>query len=243
MNGPTKFLQLASVGTLLVAIVLGLTLTTEKTPVPSHLPGLRALILTVFALQVLLVPLLFAAVGAQHPKRSVRQAAMALGAVAVVTALATLLWYVGRLNDDQGTHPGAPPWPIVALLVVLAIALAVLPCATVGRTTSDIAAGGLGGALVPTLAWLLALAFSVGVGLQTAQWLGHPVTSTELARTDPGPDVGLIVPSGVHLGRRGGCRRRPHRSGAGRLRLVRAAPAPDQGDEGGHPQGLPAAAR
>jgi len=119
---------------------------------------------------------------------------VALGILAVVTAVATFLWYLGRLGDDHGIHPGAPPWPIVALLVLLAIALAVLPCTTVGRTTSDVAAGGLGGALVPTLAWLLALAFSVGIGLQTAQWLGHPVTSTALARTDQGPDAGLIVP-------------------------------------------------
>jgi hypothetical protein len=194
MNGPTKFLQLASVGTLLVAIVLGLTLTTDPTPVPSHLPGLRALILAVFALQVLLVPLLFAGVGAQHPKRPVQIAAMALGIITIVTTAACVVWYVGRLADDQGSHPGAPPWPIITLLVLVVLALAVLPIATVGRTASSIAAGGLGGALVPTLAWLLALAFSVGVGLQTAQWLGHAVTSTALAATNTGPDAALIVP-------------------------------------------------
>ncbi len=194
MNGPTKALQLASVGTLLAAIVLGLTLSTDHTPVPSHLPGLRALILAVFALQVLLVPLLFAGVGAQHPRREVQLAALGLAGITLVTTAAAVVWYVGRLNDDQGSHPGAPPWPIVVLLVLVAIGLAVLPILTVGRTSSAIAAGGLGGALVPILAWLLALAFSVGVGLQTAQWLGHAVTSTELAAANQAPDAALIVP-------------------------------------------------
>ena len=109
MNGPTKFLQLAGVGTLVVAIVLGLTLTTEKAPVPSHLPGLRALILAVFAFQVMLVPLLFAGVGAQHPKRLVRTVAMTLGVLTVVTTVACVVWYVGRLSEDRGSslahHP------------------------------------------------------------------------------------------------------------------------------------------
>ena len=194
MNGPTKFLQLASVATLLVSVALALLLRTKDVPIPSHLPGLRALILAVFALQVILVPLLFAGVGAQHPKRSVQLAAMTLAVVTVVTTVAGLIWYAGRLGDGEGTHPGAPPPLIIVLLVLVAIAIAALPCATLGRTASGIAAGGLGGALVPTLAWLLALAFSVGVGLQTAQWLGHAVTSTHLAKTDPGPDAALIVP-------------------------------------------------
>ena len=91
-----------------------------------------------------------------------------------------------------------------------------------------IAAGGLGGALVPTLAWLLALAFSVGVGLQTAQWLGHAVTSTELADTDPGPDAALIVPPAYIWAGAAAAVVAVIAAALGTVRLVRAAPAPDQ---------------
>ena len=127
-------------------------------------------------------------------KRRVRAVAMTLGVLTVVTMVASLIWYAGRLNEDQGVQPGSPPALIVVLLVLVGAALVALPLATYGNTSAGIAAGGLGGALVATLAWLLALAFSVGVGLQTAQWLGHAVTSTHLAETDAGPDAALIVP-------------------------------------------------
>ncbi|HTY71734.1 MAG TPA: hypothetical protein VMI11_04820 [Actinomycetes bacterium] len=195
-NRPTALLQGLGVAVLAAAWVLAMTVHTRAAPMPSHLPGLRVLVVAVFAGQLVLVPLLFAAVGAQHADAAVRRAAVVLALATALAGAAAGLWYAGRFAAGDGSHPGSPPWPVVALLVALMLALTVVPVLAARRTDPGIAAGGLAASLVATVAWLLALAFSAGIGLQTAQWLGHAVTTTQAARTSTTPDAALIVPPG-----------------------------------------------
>lgn len=95
-------------------------------------------------------------------------------ALVVLAASLTAVAFTPAHYPPPPTHlPGLRP-AIYALLVAQVLLLVVLWLCTY-RLRSD---GGLWAPLVATFAWLLGGAFSVGIGLWTANYLGEPVTDT-----------------------------------------------------------------
>ena len=200
-SSPTVAAQLAGVAALVLALGTSFFTTTSGEVVPSHLPGMRGAILVLFAVQLVLIPVLVGTVALQHNDPHVRLGAVVLLAAVALKLVVVALWALKVHADGDLAHPGTPPIIVDVALVLVGVILAWVVVSAIRRTPKPVtfvtatdgdgphgmppvAAGGLGAPLVAVLAWLYSIGLSAGIGLQIAQYLGHPVTSTAQAGAD-----------------------------------------------------------